>query len=178
MVRTLSRQPPVDHLRSVDQFLMCNRAQLRGVARLAEHLKVDQGKVLVKEGHCDRDLFLILNGSVEVTQLGRQVNELGRCDFFGELGALTRAPRNATVTALSELEVLVIGPREFNALAEIPSFRNALFKKMARRMRDVDARLVAAEGRGAFGSLDTQDRQGRPRLSEPALSGGSHHRSA
>lgn len=156
VVRTFSRQPPVDHLRSLDQFLACSKTQLRTVMRLAEHLKTDQGKILVREGQNGQELFLILSGSVEVTQSGRRVNELGRCDFFGELAALTGAPRNATVTTLSELEFLVIGPREFNAMAEIPGFRDALFKKIASRLRHVDARLAADRADDAVGVAEAQ----------------------
>jgi len=40
--------------------------------------------------------------------------------------------------------VLIIGPREFAAMADIPGFRDALFKSMAGRLRDVDAQLAAA----------------------------------
>ena len=77
---------------------------------MAERVQVDQGEIVVREGQSDRELFLILSGTVEVTQAGRRVNELGPCDFFGEVGALNRSPRGATVTALSDLELLVIGP--------------------------------------------------------------------
>jgi CRP/FNR family transcriptional regulator, cyclic AMP receptor protein len=111
MLQTFRRQPPVDRLKSIDPFRKCTKAQLRGVARLAEQVKVDQGEILVREGQRDRELFLILDGTVEVVQAGRWVNALGPCDFFGELGALNHSPRSATVTALSELELLVIGPR-------------------------------------------------------------------
>ena len=79
-----------------------------------------------------------------MTQNGRRVNTLGPGDFFGELAALNPGPRNATVTALSDLEVLIIGPREFAAMADIPGFRDALFKSMAGRLRTVDAQLATA----------------------------------
>ena len=125
-MRTLRRNPSLDSLRSVDQFRKCTKAQLRGVERLAEHVKVNRGEVLVREGHADRELFLILAGTVEVTQAGQRVNTLGPCDFFGELAALNRGLRNATVTALSDLELLIIGPRELDAMAQIPGFRDAL----------------------------------------------------
>ena len=73
--------------------------------------------------------FLIgLTGTVEVAQAGQRVNTLGPCDFFGELAALNRGLRNATVTALSGLELLIIGPRELDAMARIPGFRDALLK--------------------------------------------------
>jgi CRP/FNR family cyclic AMP-dependent transcriptional regulator len=160
MLRTLRRQPPVDHLKSLDQFRTCTKAELRGVARLAEQVRVDQGEILVREGQCDRELFLILAGTAEVMQAGRRVNALGPCDFFGELGALNRCPRSATVTALSDLELLVIGPREFDALAQIPGFRNALLKRMANRLRTADAQLAAAGDAEVLGVQDSPRQHG------------------
>ncbi len=142
MVPTLGG--PVDQLMSVDHFRSCTKAQLREVARLAERVQVGEGYVLATEGQIDRDFFLILSGMVKVTQKDRQVNTLGPGDFFGELAALNPGPRNATVTALSDVDVLIIGPRELNAMAEIPGFRDALLKGMASRLRTVDAQLAQA----------------------------------
>lgn len=135
---------PVDQLTSVDQFKSCTRAQLQEVARLAERVQVGEGYVLAREGQIDREFFLILSGTVKVTQKDRQVNTLGPGDFFGELAALNPGPRNATVTALSDLDVLIIGPRELTAMAAIPGFRDALLKGMAGRLRTVDAQLAEA----------------------------------
>ena len=159
-MRTLRRNPPLDSLKSVDQFRKCTKAQLRGVERLAEHVKVDRGEVLVREGQADRDLFLILSGTVEVTQAGQRVNTLGPCDFFGELAALNRGLRNATVTALSDSELLIIGPRELDAMARIPGFRDALLKRMANRLRVADARLAAADGEEAVAGHETPPQDG------------------
>jgi CRP-like cAMP-binding protein len=72
------------------------------------------------------------------------VNTLGPGDFFGELAALNPGPRTATVTALSELDVLIIGPRELTSMADIPGFRDALLKSMAGRLREMDSRVAAA----------------------------------
>ena len=54
-------------------------------------------------------------------------------------------PRSATVTATTDLEVLIVGPREFEAMMEIPGFRNALLTGMSRRIRAADDRLAAYE---------------------------------
>jgi len=134
----------VERLKAVDQLRDCTEAQLEEVARLADRMQVGEGEVLTREGRIGREFFLILSGTVAVTQKGRRVNTLGPGDFFGELAALDPGPRTATVTALSDLEVLIIGPREFAAMADIPGFRDALFKSMAGRLRDVDAQLAAA----------------------------------
>jgi len=120
-----------------------------------ERIQVGEGEVLAREGRIGREFFLILSGTVAVTQKRRRVNTLGPGEFFGELAAMNPGPRNATVTALSDLDVLIIGPREFAAMAEIPGFRDALLKSMARRLRTADARLAAA--------LDEQDAGARRR---------------
>jgi len=144
VVSTLGRQATIDRLQAVDQLRDCTRAQLEDVARLAERIQVGEGEVLTKEGRIGREFFLILSGTVGVTQKGRRVNTLGPGEFFGELAVLNPGPRNATVTALSDVDVLIIGPREFAAMADIPGFRDALMKGMAGRLRTVDARLAEA----------------------------------
>jgi CRP-like cAMP-binding protein len=141
---SLGDQGTVDCLQAVEPFRSCTRSQLGEVARLAERVQVGAGEVLAREGRIGREFFLILSGSVAVTQGGRRVNTLGPGDFFGELAAMNPGPRNATVTAITEVDVLIIGPREFAAMAEIPRFRDALFKAMAQRLREVDAQLGEA----------------------------------
>ncbi len=151
-MQTFRGQPFFDRLKSIDQFRGCTKAQLREVERLAEHVKVGEGEILVREDQIGKELFLMISGTAEVTQKGRLVNTLGPGDFFGELAALNRGPRNATVTALSDLCMLIIGPREIDAMAQIPGFRNALLRGMASRLRIVDAQLAAAlDGQEASG---------------------------
>ena len=144
----LTREAAVDRLELVDAFKGCTRSQLKQVARLAERVQVGEGEVLAREGRIGREFFLVLSGTVRVTQAGREVNELGPGSFFGELAAINPGIRNATVTAVSEVEVLIIGPREFATMAAIPGFRDALFKSMADRLRTADARLAAVYQEG------------------------------
>jgi len=141
---TMGTEETVDRLQGVDLLGSCTHEQLQEVARLAERVQVGEGEVLAREGRIGREFFLILSGSVAVTQMGRPVNTLGSGDFFGELAAMDPGPRNATVTALSDLDVLIIGPRELSAMSEIPGFRGALFRSMAHRLRVTEARLAAA----------------------------------
>lgn len=144
MVATMGTEETVGQLQGVDLLRNCTHDQLLQVAHLAERVQVGSGEVLAREGRIGREFFLILSGSVAVIQRGRRVNTLGPGDFFGELAAMDPGPRNATVTALSDLDVLIIGPREFSAMADIPGFRDALFRSMASRLRTAEARLAAA----------------------------------
>jgi CRP/FNR family transcriptional regulator, cyclic AMP receptor protein len=150
---TLGHGVPLDHLRSISEFAACTDTQLEEIDRLAEHVQVSSGETLTREGRIDRDFFLILEGEVAVTQKGRRVNTLGAGQFFGELAAVDPGPRTATVTAVTDLDVLIIGPREFSYMTAIPGFRDSVLKSMARRLRVVDASLAAAL------DLDAHDEQ-------------------
>jgi CRP-like cAMP-binding protein len=136
-------------LQGIPWFAACTDEQLREVARLAERLHIQAGEVILREGRLGRELFVLLEGTATVTRAGRVVNIRHAGDYFGELGAIEAVPRSATVTATTDLEVLIIGPREFEAMMEIPGFRNALLTGMSRRIREADDRLAAYEDDGA-----------------------------
>jgi CRP-like cAMP-binding protein len=73
------------------------------------------------------------------------VNILHTGDYFGELAAIEAVPRSATVQATTDLDVLIVGPREFETMMDIPGFRNTLLSGMSRRIREADDRLAAYE---------------------------------
>jgi CRP/FNR family transcriptional regulator, cyclic AMP receptor protein len=133
----------IERLHGVPWFAACTDEQLVEIALLAERLQVQEGEVILREGRLGRELYIILEGTVVVTRAGRTVNEWGPGDYFGELAAIEAEPRSATVTATSDLDVLIIGPRELEAMMEIPGFRNALLMGMSRRIREADDKLAA-----------------------------------
>lgn len=102
------------------------RAHLEQVAGLAERVLVDKGEILAEEGRIDREFFLILSGTVAVARDGRHVDTTGPSSLFGEVIATNLGPRHATVAAQTEVDVLIIGPREFTTMFEIPGFRDAM----------------------------------------------------
>jgi CRP/FNR family transcriptional regulator, cyclic AMP receptor protein len=71
-------------------------------------LKVPEGQHLADEGEYAYDLFIIEDGTAEVIQDEKTVAELGPGEFFGEMGVLERAPRNATVIAKTPMTLLTL----------------------------------------------------------------------
>jgi CRP-like cAMP-binding protein len=132
-----------DVLVSVPLFSACSKKDLGLVAKRAEDVKVEAGKVLVSEGAAGAEFFVIIEGTAKVTRHGQEVAKLGAGDFFGDLALLDRAPRNATITAETPMELVVLGQREFSALIdEVPGFAHKLLAGLARRLRDNDAKTV------------------------------------
>ena len=134
----------VDHLAEVPLFSACSKKDLQLVAKRAEDVKVEPGKVLVTEGAAGAEFFVILEGNATVTRHGQKVAHLGPGQFFGDLALLDRAPRNATVTAARpRWSSSCSASASSSALIdEVPGFAHKLLAGLARRLRDSDAKSV------------------------------------
>jgi CRP-like cAMP-binding protein len=129
----------VDHLATVPLFSQCSRAELKNLARLTNDITVPAGHRIIKEGHGAYEFFVIVDGEAEVSREGRTVARLGPGDFFGELALLNSARRDATVTAVTAMEIIVITQWDFEqALDATPGLTRALLAGMARRLRCLD----------------------------------------
>jgi CRP/FNR family transcriptional regulator, cyclic AMP receptor protein len=129
------------HLSSVPLFSQCHKAELKSIARRTADISAEAGQVLTKEGQGAHDFFVIVSGEAEVSRGGRIVAELGPGDYFGELGLLDPALRDATVTARTPMELVVLAQWDFEqALEEAPGMTRRLLAGMAQRLRSLDQR--------------------------------------
>ncbi len=133
----------IEHLKKVPLFSACTKKELALVARNSEHIDFQPGTVLTKEGQLGYEFFMIVDGKAKVERGGKQVAVLGPGDFFGELSMLDRAPRNATVTAITPMEVVLLPQREFSGLLDVvPGLAHKLLVGLARRIHEMDAKKV------------------------------------
>jgi CRP/FNR family cyclic AMP-dependent transcriptional regulator len=133
----------VEHLTQVPLFSTLSRKELSLVARRAEDVSVAPGKVLCSEGEMGHQYFVILEGEAKVMRHGRRIATIGPGAGFGELSLLSKAPRNATIVAETQMEVVVLGQREFAGLIDdVPGFARKLLAAMAERVREADAKSV------------------------------------
>ena len=140
--RTKSQSDYLGHLTSVPLFAQCTKTELKSLARHTSDISAEPDQVLIKEGHGAYDFFVIVSGQAEVSREGRPLARLSDGDWFGELGLLAPALRDATVTARSAMELIVMAQWDFEqALAEAPGMTRRLLAGMAHRLRQLDQRL-------------------------------------
>lgn len=125
----------VDHLAAVPLFSGLTKAEVQRVANAADQVSVRAGRNLVEQGRLGHEFFLILDGEAVVRRNDRKVATLGAGDYFGELALLDKGPRDATVVAATDMDLMVLGQREFLALLDdVPGLSLKLLRSMARRL--------------------------------------------
>ena len=81
----------------------------------------ESGQVVFREGELGRSFYIILTGRVLVFRQhdGREIEvaALGAGEYFGEMSLLQGARRNASIRALTPVDVLVMSGADFTALA-------------------------------------------------------------
>ena len=133
----------LDHLANVPLFSSCSRKELQLLGQLCDETTIKEGKVLERQGTVGYECYVIVEGEAKVERNDRVITTMGPGAYFGELALLDKGPRSATVQALTDMTVLVMGPREFaTALDRIPGLSTKIMAGLARRLRDMDARFA------------------------------------
>jgi CRP/FNR family cyclic AMP-dependent transcriptional regulator len=114
----LGKDGKVELLKKVPLFSRLNKKGLQDVAHITDELDLPAGKEMATEGDRGREFFVLLEGEAEVTKGGKRINTMKKGDFFGEIALVTKMPRTASVTATTDVEVLVITERDFDALVK------------------------------------------------------------
>ncbi|MEZ5967076.1 MAG: mechanosensitive ion channel family protein [Planctomycetota bacterium] len=122
-----------DALSRVPFLVPMSAEELEALANDATVVNFGRGERVVHQGDAGDSLFVIRDGSAIVTisdEQGaeREVARLGRGEFFGEMALLTGETRTANVTALDDIEVIVIHK---DALHGILARRPGLAQEMA-----------------------------------------------
>lgn len=95
-----------------------SRAEQARFESLSTVLALPAGDVLMHEGAFGNEAMLVLEGDLVVERDGDVIAMVGPGSVVGEQALLLNAPRNATVTAASDVTVSVMSRREFTSILE------------------------------------------------------------
>src|SRR5215813_3315688 len=131
----LHKDAKMELLKKVPLFSKLDKKGLQDVAHIADELDLPAGKEMATEGDRGREFFVLIRGEAEVTKDGTRINTMKDGDFFGEIALVTKMPRTATVTATSDVDVLVITERAFdNLLKKSPELGRRVAEALAERV--------------------------------------------
>lgn len=139
----MRRSDLTEKLSRVPLFSACSKKDLDHLARYSERVNVPAGTAMMQEGRIGYEFYIIIEGKAAVIKKGKEVAVLGPGNFFGELALLDRAPRNATVTATTDVDAILLGQREFSAALDlVPTLAHKLLVGLARRIHETDTGSV------------------------------------
>lgn len=105
-------------LAALTQFHPLNMRQLADIAPRASELTVRAGHRLLLDGPFAHELVLVGGGQGRVRCAGEAVAELGPGDVFGALVPPRTAYATATVTAISDLRLVMFSTRDIRLLRQ------------------------------------------------------------
>ncbi len=133
----------LDLLAAIPLFGGCTKDELHLISQKAERVSFAPGQVLTKQGSLGYEFFVIIEGEAEVSRDGNVVAKLGPGQYAGELALLDREPRNATVTAKTDMKVILLGYQEFwSVLSGAPGLDKKLLIAMAKRLRAAESSKI------------------------------------
>ena len=103
-------------------------------------LHYQKGEYIIKEGHADKRMYIIMEGSVLINLSdGREkisVATLHKGAFFGEMSLFNDAPRSATATALENVKLAYIdNTDQLNKFLHLnPGFASRMAQILAKRL--------------------------------------------
>jgi CRP/FNR family transcriptional regulator, cyclic AMP receptor protein len=141
--------------------------------RVSRHRAYPRGGVLFREADESDSVLVLLTGRVKVTCLTSGGTEVvlavrGPGALLGEISAIDREPRSATVQALEPVTVLLVPLAEFEGYLQLHGrVAYLLMRLLASRLRDADRKRIEfgahdTTGRVAARLVEMAERFGRP----------------
>lgn len=128
----------VELLRGVRLFSNCTKDELRRIESLTSVLDVKGGTVLAEQGTIGHEFFVIAEGSANASRGGKWLARLDSGSFFGELALLDGGERTATVTADTDMSLIVLSRSEFLSLqSSAPSVAYKILVELGSRLRKI-----------------------------------------
>jgi CRP/FNR family cyclic AMP-dependent transcriptional regulator len=111
-------------------------------ANEAEPRACEAGEVIFRTWDMGSEMYVVLEGEVELTIDSKVLETLGPGEPFGEMALIDQAPRTATAIAKTPCKLVVIPERRFLFLVQRnPEFALQIMKVMADRLRKMNERV-------------------------------------
>ena len=139
-----SRDARIRHLQRVPLFSGFGEDELRRVAELSRIVEAPAGTVVTQIGEPGDSFFVLIDGTVTVRTPVGAGSQLHPGDFFGEMSLLDGEPRSATITATTDLRLLVVDRSHFwRLLDETPDLISRILTILSRRVRRLEQTVHA-----------------------------------
>lgn len=124
----------VERLRRLPLFGDLDHHDLSTIARHVGETEAAAGDVLFEQGAIPYELFVVEEGTAEITRDGERLGTIGPGDVVGEMGLMRLQRRTATVRVTTPMRAVTVSAEDLQVIEEeMPEIAGQLRSIMARR---------------------------------------------
>jgi CRP-like cAMP-binding protein len=128
----------VERLRRLPLFGELDHHDLSTISHHVGEVEMSEGEVLFEQGSIPYEMFVIEEGTAEVTKDGEALKTLGPGDVVGEIALLRFQRRMGTVRVTSPLRAVTVSADDLHVIEEeMPEIAGQLRSIMAAREREI-----------------------------------------
>jgi CRP-like cAMP-binding protein len=139
----------LDQIKKFDVFSNCNENLLKEVVKNLRIRDEKAGITILNQGDDTKSLYLILDGTLLVTQLAidgkivsLELSKKGQC--FGEIAIIDGAPRSASVISLTDVKLGILSEKFVNeTLMSDKVFLKSLLLRFAGIVRSANTQIFS-----------------------------------
>jgi LmbE family N-acetylglucosaminyl deacetylase len=129
----------MEFIRGTEMFAALPEPQLAALAKVTSERLLDDGAVISQQGELAREVYLIREGEVAIRRrqdgAEREVRVFGKGSCVGEVAALGKLPRTASLLARGQTRLLVLEEDQLEGLLEAdPELSRVLMRLLAERV--------------------------------------------
>jgi CRP/FNR family transcriptional regulator, cyclic AMP receptor protein len=135
-----------DTLARVDLFAGLDKKDLQVLTKACQERTYKAGSTLIKQGDTGVGLYVIISGTVRITQANNpdkaevDLGTAGPGSVLGEMSLLDDLPRSATITAVTDVTALLLPVWEFRTtLRNHPDIALRLLSVLSHRLRKAES---------------------------------------
>jgi len=126
----------IDLLKKVPLFNNLSQRHLKEIAKHADQVQVEKGRILVQQGKTGWEFIFIVEGKVRVEKNGKVIRQLSGGDFFGEISLIDGEPRTSSVIAETTMTLLIVHKTSFDHLLDkIPGLQRKIMISLCQYLR-------------------------------------------
>ena len=104
--------------------------------RSTDFVEFKVGDVIFNQGDAATNMYVVIEGEVEIDILPDLTETVDKGGFFGEMALISDEPRSATVRAKTDCRLVPVDERRFDFMVqETPGFAITLMRILVQRLR-------------------------------------------
>lgn len=148
---------PAEALRASQLFAHLPDDELTRLVEMSEPKRLSAGEPLLTEGSEAHEFFVVAEGEVDVTKRSGEgelpIAVVGPGGIVGEMAVIEDRPRNASVTARTDVTVLRVPRVALSGILQRPETALAILRTVMGRLRSTEGLLREREKLAALGTL-------------------------